>query len=166
MAWTPSTFHKSKRQQSSLQTDSSRESFESSGSGVKSPKTCLMNYEKFMQPLHQHSSDSDPGFYLTKHFKSSEKKAFDFELSSTTKHLKSSSHRLVDSLTTDSAPATLNSPMKKCEYNAVSSENSAGKSNIILFYFVENFTFIMELRQYNSIYMNKYLANTSEVLET
>lgn len=135
MAWnqTTTSFQKSKRQQNSLQTDSSLESFESSSSGAqKSSKTCLMNYEN----LAQRSSDSDPGLYLSKNFKpskTSENNVFDFELSPTTKNLKSPSHRhfYQESTTTDSASNTLMSPIKKHEYNVVSSstksEISAGK---------------------------------------
>lgn len=154
MAWnqTPqsSNLHKNKQQQNSLQTDSSRDSFESCSSGAtsKSPKSRnVMNYERYMQPPHQLS---DPGFYLSRSLKSpkaSSNQTFEFELSSPAQYLRSSPNRhfYEDSTTTDSAPATLTSPLKKYEYNAVSSnvksENSAGeflvhliadKSNIIL----------------------------------
>lgn len=134
MAWnqTPQNFHKNKKHQTSLQNDSSRDSFEScsSGSTSKSAKPRVMNYERYMTPPHQLS---DPGFYLSRSIKSPKtpNKVFEFELS-TTQHLRSSPNRhfYEDSSTTDSAPATLNSPLKKYEYNAVpsniKSENTAG----------------------------------------
>lgn len=135
MAWNqPSNSHKSKKQQTSLQTDSSRDSFESTSSAAssQSSKARVMNYEKYMQPPHQLS---DPGFYLTRSRKSpkASNQIFELELSSTGEHFRSSSNRhfYEDSTTTDSAPATLASPFKKYDYNAVSSsfepESSAGE---------------------------------------
>lgn len=133
MAWNHlphhSKTHKLTKHQSSLQTDSSRDSFESFSSGnTKSPKTRTLNYEKYMQPPHQLS---DPGFYLSRSMKSpiaSNNQTFEFELSSQAQYLKSSPNRhfYEDSALMESAPATLT-----YEFGAVSSkmksENSAGE---------------------------------------
>lgn len=137
MAWNQSPQQsKTKKQQNSIQTDSSRDSFESCSSGAtsKSPKPRVINYERYMQPPHQLS---DPGFYLSRSLKSpkgSKNQTFEFELSSTAQYLRTSPNRHFyedSSTTTDSAPATLTSPLKKYDYNAVSSniksENAAGE---------------------------------------
>jgi hypothetical protein len=86
-----------------------------------------------MQPPHQLS---DPGFYLSRSLRSpkaSSNQTFEFELSSTAQYSRSSPNRhFYEDSSTDSAPATLASPLKKYEYNGavssnIKSENSAGE---------------------------------------
>jgi hypothetical protein len=85
-------------------------------------------YNKYCQPNAMHQM-SDPGTYMVKSPKSPScsSQHFEFELSHTPKYSKSphkshtSSRRYYeDTSTSDSAPATLTSPMKKYEYGALS----------------------------------------------
>jgi hypothetical protein len=86
-----------------------------------------MKYNKYCLPSTMHQM-SDPGTYMVKSPKSpGTQQHFEFELSTTPKYTKSplkthtSNRRYYeDTSTSDSAPATLTSPMKKYEYGAVS----------------------------------------------
>lgn len=106
------------------------------------------NYGKYCLPTTQMS---DPCFYSSRRNPKSPKSPnqnFDFEMSSTSHFsrspLKSNNARFYEnnSVASDSAPATLSSPMKKYEYNIVSSSptssstssscNSAGEFSLLI----------------------------------
>lgn len=102
----------------------------SAGTIRKSHASQKKNFDKYsMQSTHQMS---DPGCYLRKS-PMSPKNKFEFEMLSTKSPFKNIHYQHENSSTalSDSAPATLSSPMKKYEYNVTASsfpkaENSAG----------------------------------------
>lgn len=115
------------------------------GSAKKCPSTITatatrkVNYKKYCLPTVPHQM-SDPSSSRNNNIKSPKSPSnhhFEFELSSPTHFsLRSSPHnknnmRCYYERTTDSAPATLSSPMKKYDYNFVVSDSSAGEKEKI-----------------------------------
>lgn len=121
----------------------------SSSIAKKCPSSRKINYGKYCLPTTPHQL-SDPGFYSSRNLKSpkSPSQHFEFELSTPSHFSRSPQKNNIryydNTATSDSAPATLSSPMKKYDYNFAppqpcnkSSESSGGEFSLLIVWLLE-----------------------------
>lgn len=121
----------------------------SSSIAKKCPSSRKINYGKYCLPTTPHQL-SDPGFYSSRNLKSpkSPSQHFEFELSTPSHFTRSPQKNNIryydNTASSDSAPATLSSPLKKYDYNFAppqpcnkSSESSAGEFSLLIVWLLE-----------------------------